>query len=59
MKKLPESPLINEKFLDEVLLKVDTNPWYSHIANYLVTGKLPKEWTTQERTFLLSKVHAY
>ena len=59
MKKLPESPLINEKFLDEVLLKVDTNPWYSHIANYLVTGKLPKEWTTQERTFLLFKVHAY
>ena len=59
MKKLPESPFINEKFLDEVLLKVDTNSWYSHIANYLVTRKLPKEWTTQERTFLLSKVHAY
>ena len=38
---------------------MDTNPWYAHIANYLVTGELPKEWTTQEKIFFLSKVHAY
>ena len=54
-----ESPPINEEFPDGALLKVDTNPWYAHIANYLVTGELPKEWTTQEKRFFLSKVHAY
>ncbi|RVW21878.1 Transposon Tf2-12 polyprotein [Vitis vinifera] len=56
---IPESPPINEEFHDDALLKVDTNPWYAHIANYLVTRELPKEWTTQERRFFLSKVHAY
>ncbi|KAL6313359.1 hypothetical protein AAG906_001070 [Vitis piasezkii] len=48
-----------KEFPDGALLKVDTNPWYAHIANYLVTGELPKEWTTQEKRFFLSKVHAY
>ena len=56
---IPKSPPINEEFPDGALLKVDTNPWYAHIANYLVTGELPKEWTTQEKRFFLSKLHAY
>ena len=59
MEHIPKSPPINEEFPDGALLKVDTNPWYAHIANYLVTGELPKEWTTQEKRFFLSKVHAY
>ena len=56
---IPESPPINEEFPDDALLKVDTDPWYVHIANYLVTGELLNEWTTQERRFFLSKMHAY
>ncbi|RVW80941.1 Retrovirus-related Pol polyprotein from transposon opus [Vitis vinifera] len=56
---IPESPPIKEEFPNDTLLKVDTNSWYAHIANYLVTRELPKEWTTQERRFFLSKVHAY
>ena len=59
MEHIPKNPPINEEFLGDTLLKVDTIPWYAHIANYLVTGELPKEWTTQERIFFLSKVHAY
>ena len=59
MEHIPESPPINEEFPDDALLKVDTDPWYVHIANYLVTGELLNEWTTQERRFFLSKVHAY
>ena len=59
MEHIPESPPINEEFPDDALLKVDSNPWYAHIANYLVTKELPKEWTTQERRFFLSMVHAY
>ncbi|RVW61979.1 Retrovirus-related Pol polyprotein from transposon opus [Vitis vinifera] len=49
MQKAP----INEEFPDDALLKVDTNPWYAHIANYLVTGELPKEWTSREKIFLV------
>ena len=56
---IPKNPPINEEFPGDALLKVDTNPWYAHITNYLVTRELPKEWTTQERRFFLSKVHAY
>ncbi|KAL6324956.1 hypothetical protein AAG906_019864 [Vitis piasezkii] len=52
----PIKPPIKEEFPDDTLLKVDTNSWYAHIANYLVTGELPKEWTIQERRFFLSKV---
>ena len=53
MEHILECPPINEEFTDDALLKVDTNPWYAHIANYLVTGELPKEWTTQEKIFLI------
>ena len=59
MEHIPESPLpIKKEFPDHAFLKVDTNQWYNHIANYLVTRELPKEWTTQERRFFLSNVHA-
>ena len=59
MEHIPKSPLpIKKEFPDHAFLKVDTNRWYNHIANYLVTRELPKEWTTQERRFFLSNVHA-
>ena len=56
---IPKSPPINEEFPDDALLQVDANSWYAHIPNYLVTRDLPKKWTTQERRFFLSTVHAY
>ena len=56
MEHILKSPSINEEFPDDALLQVDVNPWYGHIANYLVTEELCKEYTTQERRFFLSKV---
>ncbi|KAL6335826.1 hypothetical protein AAG906_040542 [Vitis piasezkii] len=32
---------INDDFLEESLMLVEVTPWYAHIANYLVTGKVP------------------
>ncbi|RVW62968.1 Retrovirus-related Pol polyprotein from transposon 297 [Vitis vinifera] len=33
---------INDDFPEESLMSVDVAPWYSHIANFLVTGEVPK-----------------
>ena len=38
------SPPINVEFPEESLLLVENAPWYSHIANYLATRKVPIEW---------------
>ncbi|RVW62016.1 Retrovirus-related Pol polyprotein from transposon 17.6 [Vitis vinifera] len=34
-------------------------PWYSHIANFLVTGEVPSEWSAQDKRHFLAKIHAY
>ena len=34
-------------------------PWYAHIANYLVTGEVPREWKAQDRKHFFAKIHAY
>ncbi|KAL6347621.1 hypothetical protein AAG906_026149 [Vitis piasezkii] len=33
---------INDDFPEESLMSIEVAPWYSHIANYLVTGEVPK-----------------
>jgi hypothetical protein len=40
---------IRDAFPDEQLFAVIELPWYAHIVNYLVTGSIPKTWTTQDR----------
>ena len=35
------NPPIYDEFLEESLLTVDSAPWFTHIANFLVTGELP------------------
>ncbi|RVW70740.1 Retrovirus-related Pol polyprotein from transposon 297 [Vitis vinifera] len=32
---------INDDFPEESLMSIDVTPWYSHIANFLVTGEVP------------------
>ncbi|RVW20089.1 Retrovirus-related Pol polyprotein from transposon 17.6 [Vitis vinifera] len=32
---------INDDFPEESLMSIEVAPWYSHIANYLVTGEVP------------------
>ncbi|RVW37068.1 Retrovirus-related Pol polyprotein from transposon 17.6 [Vitis vinifera] len=39
--------------------KCDLAPWYSHIANFLVTGEVPSEWSAQDKRHFLAKIHAY
>ena len=38
------SPPINDEFLEESLLLVESTPWYAHIANFLAIGEIPAEY---------------
>ncbi|RVW72564.1 Pol polyprotein [Vitis vinifera] len=38
---------------------IDVAPWFAHIANYLVTGEIPSEWSSQDKKNFFAKVHAY
>ena len=50
---------INDDFPKESLMSIEVAPWYSHIANYLVTGEVPSEWSAQDKKHFFSKIHAY
>ena len=34
-------------------------PWFAHIVNYLVTGKIPPHWSKQEKDRFFSQVRHY
>ena len=53
------NPPTFDEFLEESLLTVSIAPWYAHIANFLVTGELPVEWTAQDKKFFHTRVHSY
>ncbi|RVW89164.1 Retrovirus-related Pol polyprotein from transposon opus [Vitis vinifera] len=50
---------INDDFPEESLMSIEVAPWYSHIANYLVTGEVPSEWSAQDKRHFFAKIHAY
>ena len=50
---------INDDFLEESLMLLEDAPWYTHIANYLVTGEVPSELKAQDRKHFFAKIHAY
>ncbi|RVW26113.1 Retrovirus-related Pol polyprotein from transposon 17.6 [Vitis vinifera] len=50
---------INDDFPEESLMLLEKAPWYAHIANYLVTGEVPREWKVQDRKHFFAKIHAY
>ncbi|KAL6343015.1 hypothetical protein AAG906_017035 [Vitis piasezkii] len=50
---------INDDFPEESLMLLEKTPWYAHIANYLVIGKVPSEWKAQDRKHFFAKIHAY
>ncbi|KAL6338382.1 hypothetical protein AAG906_018753 [Vitis piasezkii] len=50
---------INDDFPEESLMSIDVAPWYSHIANFLVTGEVPSEWSAQDKRHFFAKIHAY
>ena len=53
------SPPINDEFLEESLLLVESAPWYAHISNCLVTGEVPAEWKAQDKKYFFPKIHSY
>ncbi|WJZ82853.1 hypothetical protein VitviT2T_002577 [Vitis vinifera] len=50
---------INDDFPEESLMSIEVTPWYSHIANFLVTGEVPSEWSAQDKRHFFAKIHAY
>ena len=45
---------IGDTFPDEQLFTLVHCPWYADIVNYLVTGQIPSQWTSQQkRKFLV------
>ena len=50
---------INDDFPEESRMLIEKAPWYAHIANYLVTGEVPREWKAQDRKHFFAKIHAY
>ncbi|RVW21420.1 Retrovirus-related Pol polyprotein from transposon 17.6 [Vitis vinifera] len=50
---------INDDFPEKSLMSIEVAPWYSHIANYLVTGEVPSGWSAQDKKHFFAKIHAY
>ncbi|RVW67207.1 Transposon Ty3-I Gag-Pol polyprotein [Vitis vinifera] len=50
---------INDDFPEESLMSIEVAPWYSHIANYLVTRKVLSEWSAQDKRHFFAKIYAY
>ena len=47
---------ISKCFPNEQLFIVQSGPWYADIANYLVTGKIPKGWNKHDKDRFLHVV---
>eukprot|EP00261_Vitis_vinifera_P031347 XP_019072590.1 PREDICTED: uncharacterized protein LOC109121780 [Vitis vinifera] len=47
---------INDDFPEESLMLVEEVPWFAHIANYLVTGEIPSEWSFRDKKNFFAKV---
>ena len=52
------SPPINDEFLEESLLLVESAPWYAHIANFLTTGEIPTDWKAWDKKYFFAKIHS-
>ena len=51
---------IQDSFPDEQLYFVSSLPWYADIVNYLVTGKIPSQWSSPDKKrFLAIARHFY
>ncbi|RVW78259.1 Transposon Tf2-2 polyprotein [Vitis vinifera] len=46
---------INDDFPEESLMLVEEVPWFAHIANYLVMGEIPSEWSSQDKKNFFAK----
>ena len=57
-----ENVLVFDEFLDEHIFSISTHtPWFTNIANYLTTGKLPQHLSSKEkqRIIRLSSMYSW
>ena len=47
---------INDTFLNEQLFNVSSLPWSADIVNFLVTGEMPSQWSSQDKKKFLTEV---
>ena len=50
---------IGDSFPDEQLFALVHYPWYADIVNYLVTGQIPAQWTSQQKKKFLADIKKY
>ena len=50
---------IGDTFPDEQLFALIHCPWYTDIVNYLVTGQIPSQWTSQQKRKFLVDIKKY
>ena len=50
---------IGDSFPDEQLFALVHCPWYADIINYLVTGQIPPQWTSQQKRKFLVDIKKY
>ncbi|KAI3445221.1 hypothetical protein Pfo_001886 [Paulownia fortunei] len=50
---------INDTFPDEQLFNVSILPWFADIVNFLVTGKMPSHWNSQDKKKFLTEVKKF
>ena len=46
---------INDSFLNEFLCSITSLPWYANIVNFPIIGKMPLQWSAQEKKKFLLK----
>ena len=50
---------IGDSFPDEQLFALVHFPWYADIVNYLVTGQIPSQWTSQQKKKFWTDIKKY
>ena len=52
---------LTESFPDEQILAISQthHPWFAHIVNYKVAGRIPLDWTQHERNKFFAKEKHY
>ena len=50
---------ISDNFPNEQLFALVHCPWYADIVNYLVTGQIPPQWTSQQKRKFLVDIKKY
>jgi hypothetical protein len=47
---------IDDYFSDEYLLSLSSTPWFAKNINFLASGYLPANWSTQDKKEFLNEV---